>query len=370
MKLFKVLLILWVLSSEFANAQVSIISGPISPYVLSNAALCSFSAENYSSEEIRVIYTIEITDRSNERIIWLESSPFYLLSGINNVSGDKIFVTKRILGTGKISESLKRTSMLDFGNYQYCISIQGVDNGEIFDKLCEEFTSEFTDELFLVSPFDKDTIYSTNPLLIWGNGSNAIVNDASNRYRLTLVELEGRIDPIVSLQSGQPLFVLDYVPAFAISYPATANKLSEGKSYAWKIQRYYDSKLLSESEIWTFTISKFQPPFENKYALVTSSPGIGYYIVNGYNLYFRFDESYSSTGDLKYQIFDERGKHYELDLSKERSDTSHTNSSLKSAGTNLYQLSLEGYELHNGKYQLVLENEKGERYYLKFVIQE
>jgi len=218
----------------------------------------------------------------------------------------------------------------------------------------------------LVTPFDKDTIETKNPLLAWfyldGPSSNVRVF-----YRIIIVELKDDQSAEAGIIVNRPLVKMDRIQSTQLFYPYDAPALEAGHRYGWQIQKISENIMVDKSEAWEFILPLPEVPQYNKYATLKSKNDGMLYEAAGGKIFFKMEEDYHSE-DLKYYIYDEKM----VLLTEEITDDSESGrsagkSNVKHNGSNFYELDL-GNMAKAGQYTLLVMDAKNRKYSLRFFV--
>ncbi|HWY99322.1 MAG TPA: hypothetical protein VNY36_09560, partial [Bacteroidia bacterium] len=79
-------------------------------------------------------------------------------------------------------------------------------------------------------------------------------------YSLRLVALQPNQSSSEGLLQNAPLVNLDNLSSTYITYPATAEELKPGITYAWQVGASYEGYSLGTTDMWTFTVKPPPPP--------------------------------------------------------------------------------------------------------------
>src|SRR5690606_25171647 len=113
----------------------------------------------------------------------------------------------------------------------------------------------YTQNITLITPFDKDTIETFNPLFAW-NYTNIGENRDDEDYIFTLVKIENDQSANAAVQVNNPLLRIEGIQGFQLIYPFDAPELVVNQRYGWRIQRRINGIITHESEAWEFIIWK------------------------------------------------------------------------------------------------------------------
>jgi hypothetical protein len=218
----------------------------------------------------------------------------------------------------------------------------------------------------LITPYDKDTIDTHNPLLAWFYMDGPSTNSHSS-YRIIIVELQPEQSAEAGVIVNSPLVKMDRIQGTQLFYPYDAPELIPGHRYGWQIQRVQDNVLIDKSEAWEFILRLPEEPNYVKYvSLKTKGDATNYEAVGG-KIFFKMEEKYQSQ-DLDFFIYDENMEIINQDI-KDDSEEGETSGQMnvKNNGSNFYELDLGGMA-KAGTYTLVLLDARKRKYKLKFFV--
>jgi len=222
------------------------------------------------------------------------------------------------------------------------------------------------ESISLITPYDKDTIQTKNPLLGWfymGPPSDA----TRLSYRIIIVELKENQNAEAGIIINKPLVKMDNLKSSQLFYPYDAPELIEGHRYGWQIQKIENNIIIDKSEAWEFILALPKLPKFKKYVtLKTKGDGMLYEAVGG-KIFFKMDEKYYSE-KMKYYIVNEKLESvYSSIINDEKSSKTEGELEVEKNGANFYELDL-GNIVKAGSYSLIVVNAKSEEYKLNFFV--
>jgi len=242
-----------------------------------------------------------------------------------------------------------------------CIEVYGLE-GRLLGNNCQPITSFPSLPVQLVLPYNKEEVASLTPLFTW---TPPVFQGESQglSYRLKVVEKPPHLSAEAAIQRGAVRMLTDLLRVNSYPYPAGAQALETGQTYAWQVSVFFQGRFLSNSEVWTFRLPSSEAqkvPQEEPitYVELSQSIGSGYYPARE-KLGFRFDRPYTGS-PLSFKIYDVKAN-----------TIASREVILKQVKDNLFELSLPmGAGLIPGTlYTLEVRDEKGHPYYLRFLYQ-
>jgi len=246
-------------------------------------------------------------------------------------------------------------------NYVLYETTQGCNwTGIVSFQITIPLNIQYYNSLDLVFPYDNDTIYDSYPLLKW---LQLIPEVSDVEYLLTITELLAGQNKELSMVYN-PFLYNEKTINTDISYPLFARKLEKGKSYSWQVKAIKDNRIVTESEIWVFTIGSNQQDTiieENPDVFLTLNPEpIPSHWVNikGDYLYFTVKTEFDVNRNVNYAIYSSSSENSIVISGKKSPLTIEY-------GKNLYSLSVADLK-NNGKYSLHVKTDAGTQY-LNFI---
>ncbi|SFW66845.1 hypothetical protein [Chitinophaga sancti] len=245
---------------------------------------------------------IVVSEASVGTVVTIDIPQFQLLPGTSAVPPGAVYQAAVTFGNTKISTVIRQSGYFPSGDYEYCFQLfEGVShNSELLAEQCFNYELEPFSNMRLIQPYDEDKICDKRPTFNWQPLIPAI-NGA--QYRLSLVEVKDRQQPIEALRMNLAIVNQRDIPMPMLLYPSIANELVEGKQYAWQVTAYQNDLILAQSEIWSFTVDcekdSTKLPVEAFRSIEDLSRG-NFYIARG-QLLFGVTNTYAAT-DLNYSI--------------------------------------------------------------------
>lgn len=357
---FSLLMLVFVVQSGLG--QVRIISSSFSMFNVSAENICNINISGGSSELTGTIEA-KITNVSGNLIMKASSSTFAIKNGINNTAQLGIKINSVIFQNSALSEYVNLYHQLPSGKYNYSVLLNTSDGNS--DELTEEIESESSSFLSLISPPDKDTLESFNPVLIWAHQESFSLIQQGEYFRLVVTEIKREQNAEASLNINSPIFQQNFLTRHDVLYPYDAPKLAPGSKYAWQVQKVTNGIITNKTEAWEFTL-KGTGTFGKSFVEITPKVNTNPYVVQNEKLYFVFKEEYApATRELRVSVTDAKGKKY-LATAFNYVEEQKKVKKEKDNVTNYYELDLQELNLAAGYYNLVIRNQKNQEFFLKF----
>ncbi len=347
--------------SERFYSQMRIISSSFSSYNVSPENLCNVNLSG-APGELTAVLEAKIMNIQGGELIKVVSSPFTLKSGVYNTSQLNIKILSTQFQSSAVSEYVKLYHQLPSGKYNYVVILKASDGST--DELSEEIESEASSFLALVTPSDRDTIESLNPLLVWTHRESFNLNQQGEYYRLMIAEIKTDQSAEAALSVNSPLFQLNFLTRHDILYPLDAPKLLPGAKYAWQVQKVINGVITNKTEAWEFVIERKNVSANVNFVEITQKVNTTPYTVQDDKIFFMFQEEYFS-GDNKLVVEIQNTKGSIVSIPNSSSLQGKKNS-LRKMESSRYELDLNDLGLKSGYYTLKVMNEKNQVYLLNF----
>lgn len=245
---------------------------------------------------------IIVTEAHTGTVVTIELPQFQLLSGVSTVLPAAVYQAHVAFGANKISTIIRQSGYFPEGDYEYCFQLyEGAShNNELLAEQCFTYELEPFSNMQLIQPYDEDKICDKRPTFNWQPLIPA-VNGVE--YRLLLVEVKDRQQPVEALRMNLALINQRQIPMPMLLFPSIASELIEGKQYAWQVSAYRNDLILAQSEIWSFTVDcekdSTKLPAEAFRNIEDLNRG-NFYIARG-QLLFSLQNTYAAT-NLVYAI--------------------------------------------------------------------
>lgn len=343
------------------HSQTKIISSSFSSYNVSPETMCGINISN-SSGDISVTVEAKITTIQGTELIKATSNPIVIRNGISNSLQSGLKIANTIYNNTSLSEFVKLYHQLPSGRYNYCVSILLNDGNN--DQLCEDIESENSSFLTLVNPVDKDTIETSNPVLIWNHSESFNILQQGEYFRMFVTEIKSGQNAESAINVNSPILMQNFLSRHDVLYPLDAPKLIPGNKYAWQVQKVVNGVITNKTEAWEFVLRGKNAAIKTVVE-ITPKLNVSPYMVTDGKIYFMFKEEYLSANQkLNGVITDQNGKETQL-----KHDSKKNSSAVKMTSNNRYEVDLSNLGLQSGIYQLKVMNEKNQDFLLKFQIQ-
>lgn len=347
-------------------AQVSIINISVQSFNIIPEALLNVGIMNNGPEQQVQIYT-QIFNSSGAVILSVKSNSFKLLKGLNSgMSGDRKVQTTEY-GSNSQSNYIKSTHNLPSGRYKICSSLLLSSGSDKLDDFCDELEAEFNQYLYLVNPFDNDTIDQKYPILTWTHAEPFTILNQGEFYRMVVTEMKKDQTPEEAINVNSPVMLKNYVKEHQLQYPFDAKELKNGSKYAWQVQKIGDGVIINKTEAWAFNLRNIPEKKSLKYVAVKPELDGSFYTAYNGEVFFKFSEEYNTAGNLKFSLLDDRSKPVDIQILKDK-EHSPDGIQLKQSGDNRFDLNLNSGKVKPGFYTLIVKNEKNESFYLKIFV--
>jgi len=359
------------------NAQYTITPVPPPPSFSFND-LWHFTVVRTQADVYKQFYvSLRIFDGTNTLKAKSNSAVFELAVGsryfnAGNNADLQPYVTS-YYDAGILQQAISAGGLFPPGTYHVAYTLFGKGADGIFAPLGEdafEITVETMWPPMLLTPPDGDSLDNAYPLLTWTPAFTSTYTGPID-YTLNLVELFNGQNAYQAIQANPAYFSQNNIPVTMLPYPAGAQVLQIGKTYAWQVHARAGSTSLGSSEVWTFTLKTPATPapirLPNYYFKPAQKLAAEFVLLKEAFLPIALDERYQPAEgkDLPFVIMDENRKPL---------GTEKDFGAAVSAGFNRYLIPVCASEgkitLPKGKYYLEIQLEKKVRLSLAFEITE
>ena len=339
------------------KAQVSVVlfTSPAKQFFIDD--LWKSTLINTSTSSINVYVQFQIRDNATSDVLTLTTQVITLTAGANHLNSSEGISGKWVYGNSEASTILHSTGKLPYGHYTYGILVYSAYTSKPLGSNNDEIDVQPMLPPELASPRNEDTISIKYPVLSWIPPRPII--GLSIIYSLRLVALQANQSPSEGLLEDAPLLNLENLSSTYTTYPASAQELQAGTTYAWQVGASYEGYSLGVTDVWVFTPKPPEPPPTDPmiYPVATKVSDAHFYVTHGI---FRFAYK-NMAGDktLSYTItrMDNRAKVKNLPVAQVQAGMNELNIDLK-----------KNLDLVTGKYYILeIKDKKGHTYKLTFI---
>ena len=261
----KNVLVLWVffVGLSFAKGQVQVVQMPSSGFHYPVENVWNVNLINPFQKSISTRATAVIL-LQGRRIVELESTPFVIEKGVNNLSPLTLGTKKINFLDGDIREIVEITNSLPEGSYTVCLKFyclrsdcHGITETVFHNSsdACMTISVQPPTPLLLAYPEDEAKLKITRPVLTW-IPPMPIAMSSNLTYKLTLTEKRQEQSKIDAIKRNRPLLQQDGISLTTLSYPVEMEELEAGKHYAWQVEAWVGRTKVGTSEVWEFEIEE------------------------------------------------------------------------------------------------------------------
>lgn len=362
--------ILWIKRTSFLTSfiilifisnllsQVAITGININPLTITPEGLTYINVNNNENNPLEIILEARILNSANEPVLVVLTFPFLISSGLNVLQSISVPINSIKFSNSGQGEFVKVRRQLPSGKFRFCATVK-VLNSEGGDEVCEDIDSDISEFLALVSPFDKDTIQTEIPVLIWTHSVPFNILSPGDYYKISVTKLE----QAYSTGLNSPIFVKDHLFSHQVQYPPDAPMLEPGGRYAWEVQKISGNTIIDRTEVWEFNIAPDKQIKDQRYLVLKQEIDGHYHLAINNKIYFRFDNSYQEKIIHAVILNDKR----ERIIPKLKTAASAIHEiTIVSSGLNRFMIDLNELEIKSGIYTLEITNRKNEKKYLEF----
>ena len=283
--------------------------------------LLSGTILNPTNDSYNGIFEVDVlygTGGNNNLIAEGTSSDFKIESGALIIGRNNVSLLEPYnysFYDNNLKDIIFNTGCLVPGEYEICVVILNADQpSEILAELCYTLIIQTFTPLYLVSPFDGDTLQTNIPLFSYTQVTPPLFGAA---YYLQVVEILGEQSPISAFKSNPLFFEEKRLLSNILQYPFSARPFNPCSTYAWRVS-YRDQSgfILTESEIWVFETkceSEEEEIIETDELLFTYCKpyrklGNNFYQISKPLLRFEFDNAYMKSGEFNYILTNDKNE--------------------------------------------------------------
>lgn len=348
------------------SSQVTIVNIAVQPFNITPEGLLNVSILN-NDAPCQVELTTQVLSPQNVPLATVRSKAFTVSRGLNaGLSGDRS-VSFAEYSASTQGSYLKSTHNLPSGRYRICATLVIHGGSNESDAFCDEVEADFSQYLYLVAPFNGDTVYTNYPILSWAHSEPFTLLGQGEFYRLVVTEMKAGQSAEEAMSINSPQMVKNYVQEHNLQYPFDARELKGSSKYAWQVQKLADGVVINKTEAWEFNTSGTRETPAVKYVVPRRELDGSFYQADKGLVYFKFSEEYKTQGQLKFRLSNAKSQPVELAVTKDGAFEGE-HSRLKVTGDNFYELNMNSGKLASGFYTLEIKNEKNESFYLKLFL--
>jgi hypothetical protein len=351
-----------------ATAQVAIVPQPHQEgyFTLDDIWRVAVISPGAQSRQVRLEATIE--DAQHQAVVTAQS-PLFLLRQGNNRPNFSAASASMHYGALPAASILRSTGRLPYGNYILCYRVLDAAANALLGEFCQEEQVRPFSPPELVSPYDRESVQTTLPLLTWKPPFPP--GSAPIEYTMVLKEIRKDQTPLEAMEKNTPMVSRRGLFATVLPYPPDAPKLDVGKSYVWQVTARAGGVELGATEVWAFKVGgnaidgrptgnihyEYMSDDQDNIPFVMASDSVGLIIDHGYITLdnFRLFYDHAIAGDQVPSLA--------LVPKTENTDGTWVPSSYHD-GTNYFVFDLKALGLTNGDYYLIKASDQKKTYYL------
>lgn len=366
-------IIFWVFSVFACTtfAQVVIIPVPHQEGYFTLEDLWRVNIVSTNPQATKVQLEVQLENAQHQLVLSAISPEFTLLQGTNRPTFNTA-ISRTQFGSTPAAGILRSTGRLPYGSYIVCYRALDTKSNGIVGQYCQEETSKPFSPPELISPYDREEISTTFPILTWKPPfpPGAIPFE----YTIRLVEVKTTQSALEALERNPPLLSRRGIYVTAIPYPGDAWKLQSGKTYAWQVSAKAGEFELGVTEVWTFKITDKAEAVSIStsvaYRALQLAPEGSYYPVIQ-KLKFVYPNRYGAPG-LRYDKQKTTGvdsvyfQIYTTGINQ--SPVSMTESKILLHGVNRISIDLQSVAgiINEENYIMIIRDPNGKEYFLEF----
>ena len=349
--------------SSAGFSQISILNANVNSFNITPASLLQVNIMN-TFNDVQAVLEADLLSTDNTLLLKVTSNPFLLKKGMTT-AGMNVTVASSQYGTTDVSTHIKTFHNLPSGKFHYTCTIRVLSHDATGDKYTEDVESENSSFMMLVFPSDHDTIDSPAPLLSWSHSDPFNIASAGDYYKMVVVKLRPEQSAEAGISVNVPIFMKTNLMSHQVLYPYDLKILEVGQRYGWEVQKISNEVIVDKTEAWDFVLRPKLDSKDNKYTTLRKTLDGSFYQANNSKIFFRFDETYAS-GNMTCNILDDNQDKPAKALAKNEIRKG-ADINYKNLGYNCFEIDLDQLGIKSGFHTLVVKNQKGEEFLLKFL---
>lgn len=320
---------------------------------------------NSSSVSLNGAMRITVKDGNGADVFSWQVPRLALKPGMNRLTRQQLTNPAIRFGSSPAAALLSQTGRFPEGEYEYCyeMAVASPKEGAPPDlhENCFEHSLQPVTPLMLIDPYDEAEICNTRPGFSW---QPPMPFSRDMRYRLVVVPVTAGQETMDAMANNRPVINVANLRTNNQPYPAQAPDLVKEQRYAWQVQVHAGSTILTQSEIWSFTVhcdDSLPSADKDSYRELKPEGDKDIYIAQGI-VRFAF-HNYGKAGKLDYEI---------IDLSVPEEVIKRLPAQKMQTGLNKIDLPLEDHDafIKGRQYLLRVKNVTNQILTLRFVYQE
>ena len=352
-----------VLFTAQVHAQVTINFLPaVSGQTLEGLSLVQLL--NTSGTTMQGQLAISVKDGAGAGVVNIIVPRVTVRPGVNSLNKGILSGSRVQFGESGSAAALSQTGRFSEGEYEYCYELTAENPKpgglpSIYEN-CFQHILQPSTPLMLIDPYDEAEICNTRPNFSWQPPMPLL---PSMRYRIVVAQVNEKQDPVEALANNRPVINVAELRHNNMTYPVQVPDLVKEQRYAWQVSAYSGRTMVTQSEIWTFTIhceDSLPVKQADSYRELKVEADKNFYLAPG-ELRFSF-YNYRQPGRLDYEIVDLANPDVPLRKLPRINMT---------AGLNKIALNLDDKDLKDGnQYILKVKNTTNQELTLRFIYQE
>lgn len=327
---------LLVIAAKVSWSQIIIQPQTVSTTTISIDNLYAVMLINGTTTPITGYLEIKVTGSGSGLIILSKTPAFSVLPGMMLLPPTIASASSKNYGSSTTANSFQQTGQLPYGDFTICYSFYSVGQSDLKGINCRQQQVQPSMPPFLVSPYNKEQINTTYPILVWH--PPAPIDPALVTYSIKLTKLKSGQSYGQALKQNVPLLERSGLLLPQLPYPSMAPPLETKQDYVWQVAAFSGAQSLGITEIWSFSIgeqSAFKEGEEEEEADDLYFPRIDN---------FKCDGHYMTSGIIRF-AYDNRSADTALLYEVLIIDTSETTGEMDSGGAEQDSLLLDSSEV-------------------------
>lgn len=290
-----------------SKAQIIIQPQSVSSTTISIDNLYAVMFTNGTTTPLSGYLEIKVSDATQGLVFVSKTPVFTILSGTMSLPQAIAGASSKQFGNNKIGNNFSQTGQLPYGSFTICYTFYTPGEAGVKAMNCRQQQVQPAMPPFLVSPYNREQIATTYPILVWH--PPAPIDPSVVTYAIKLTKLNSGQSYAQALKQNIPLLERSGLSQPQLPYPSMAPALQTKQDYVWQIAAFTGAQSLGITEIWSFRIGEQsalkdgdeeQEVDEEFYPRIDNFHGEGHYMTSGI-IRFAFDNRSQDTV-LLYQV--------------------------------------------------------------------
>ncbi len=252
-KIFLLILTSGVLLSQPLPVQLV----PPPPYQFRTEDLWNLVITNNTSQSFSVYLHGKATESGTGLIVDATTAPFSLPVGVKRVRSNDVGKVTINESNKTYEDVINRLSSLPTGTFEICVDVIDASTNQVLGSSCISHEVLNVSQIALVYPDDKQKMGTelSYPIFSWMPPSPT-TRGQTVTYKFKIAEVIGQQTGYDAMQSNPHYYSNNNIRTTSYQYPVAARQFTKGKRFSWQVEAFVNGVLLSESEVWEFSVGE------------------------------------------------------------------------------------------------------------------